>query len=427
MKKAILFSLAFAVIGSSSFAGTDDGKSPIILEEDAGGFQFKGITPILNSRLRYEYADFGAPGVGEANLLSLRNRFGLKTDSIAGFQFLVEGDHTWVLTKTNNYRAFPGAPPANKAIIADPDSIDLNRLQLTYTADTIDTTIIVGRQYIKFDDQRFFGSVGWRQNDQTFDAVILNNQSVEDLAITYGYFNQVNRIFGNNAPRVPLERWNGDNHIIRAEYTGLTNNTLRGFAYLLDFDNAALFSTDTYGLELQGKVDMGGVSSGKGQVGSSNSLNYLLTAAMQEDAGNNALNYQEYYLRGQVGMDHDNCSWGVGLERFTSDGAGGRFLMPLGTNHKFNGYADAFLVTPAGGLMDYYTWIGTQALGFKHTVTLHHFASDRGNISLGWEVDYVAARKLNENTSVLLKLAFLDGNGPQQDITRASVQLDYSF
>jgi len=417
MKKAILFSLILTLLSGHSFAGPDSGKSPLILEEDEGGFVFKGITPILNSRLRYGYANFGAPGVSAANLLSLRNRFGFQTDSIAGFKFLAEGEHTWVLTKTSNYRAFPGAAPANKALIADPDSIDLNRLQVAYTADTIDTTITVGRQHIKFDDGRFFGLVGWRQNDQTFDAVILQNQSIQDLTFTYGYFNQVNRIFGNNAPVVPLERWNGDSHIFRTEYTGIENNTLRSFAYLLNFANSAVNSTDTYGMELEGHTI----------INDNDPLKYLFTAAMQEDAGANPVNYQEYYLRGQLGIHREECNYGIGLERFTSDTGAGRFRMPLGTNHKFNGYADAFLITPVGGLMDYYSWVGAKACGFTHTVTLHHFASDRGNNSLGWEVDYVAARKLNDRTRLLLKVAYLDGAGPQQDITRTTLQLDYSF
>jgi len=419
MKKLIIFTSILALMAGTAFAGPGEGKSPIVADDGDAGFKFKGITPILNSRLRYEYADFGAPGIEGSNLLSLRNRFGIKTDSVYGFEFLAEGDHTWVLTQTRGYRAFPGpgGVPADKSVIADPDSIDLNRLQLTYTADTIDTTIIVGRQYIKFDDQRFFGAVGWRQNDQTFDAVILQNHSIEDLAITYGYFNQVNRIFGTNAPNVALERWHGDNHIIRTEYTGFDNNTLRSFAYLLDFDNAVLNSSDTYGLELQGSRD----------VSADSALAYLFTAAVQSDAGKNPVNYQEYYLRGQLGLNHGDCNYGIGLERLTSDGLGGRFRFPLGTNHKFNGYADAFLATPAAGLMDYYVWVGTKACGFKHTVTLHNFTTDRGNVSLGWEIDYVAARKLNENTSFLFKTALLEGSGPQQDIIRVSAQLDFVF
>ena len=48
-----------------------DGKALIIPDEEDAGFGFKGITPILNSRLRYGYADFGAPGIEGANLLSL--------------------------------------------------------------------------------------------------------------------------------------------------------------------------------------------------------------------------------------------------------------------------------------------------------------------------------------------------------------------
>jgi hypothetical protein len=38
-----------------------------------------------------------------------------------------------------------------------------------YATKALDLTL--GRQRINLDDQRFVGSVGWRQNEQTFDAV----------------------------------------------------------------------------------------------------------------------------------------------------------------------------------------------------------------------------------------------------------------
>ena len=117
----------------------------------------------------------------------------------------------------------------------------------------------------------------------------------------------------------------------------------------------------------------------------------------------------------------------MGTEMMTSDGAGGRFLFPLGTNHKFNGYADAFLTTPVDGLVDSYLWIGTTAFGCDHTATVHYFNTENASAELGWEVDYVAKRPLCESANLLLKGAYLDGKGAQQDVTRASVEINFTF
>jgi len=368
------------------------------------------------ARLRYEYADFNIPGVSSADLGSLRTRFGIKTDSFGGFKFLAEAEHTWVLTDTDNYRAFPGFAPSDRAVIADPDNFQLNRLQVSYTSDVLDTTVTVGRQSITLADQRFIGAVGWRQNDQTFDAVVLENKSIKDLTFTYAYIEQVNRIFGTNAPSSALEAWEGDSHLIHLEYSGIENHTLRAFAYLLDFENSSANSSDTYGLEFQGKRD---ISCGE--------LNYLVTAATQNDAGDNTVDYSEQYYRAQLGYKTDAFHCGVGAEVMTSDGMGGRFRHPLGTNHKFNGFADAFLTTPADGLIDYYGWVGTKALGFNHTLTVHQFHTQHDSMDLGWEIDYVATRKICDSTSILFKAAHLEGEGSQTDVTRASAEINFTF
>ncbi|PQJ29302.1 alginate export family protein [Rubritalea profundi] len=121
-------------------------------------------------------------------------------------------------------------------MIADPDNFDLNRLQLDYSLESTDFTL--GRQDINHGDQRFIGAVAWRQNNQTFDAFSVTNTTVKDLNFTYSYANQVNRIFGTNAPSGALSRWHGDVHLMRGDYSGLSAGTLSGFAYLMDFKNA---------------------------------------------------------------------------------------------------------------------------------------------------------------------------------------------
>ncbi|MBT8037155.1 MAG: alginate export family protein [Verrucomicrobiae bacterium] len=402
--------LALAMITASTLSGVaGPATTPSCSAPDASRSILDSIHLFGTARLRYEFADID--GYDDANVGSLRARFGIKTDSISGFKFLAEGETTVILTDKDKYTPFPGFTNNGRAVIADPDNLELNRLQLSYEIDAIDTTITVGRQYINFADQRFIGAVGWRQNDQTFDAVVVENNTIDHLKFTYAYVDQVNRIFGDQTPAQGLDYWSGESHLIHTEYTGIDDHTVRAFAYLLEFDNSSANSTDTYGLELQGE---------KG------SLNYLLTAAVQNDAGNNMADYQEYYYRGQIGVKQDVCHYGAGFEVMTSDGSNS-FRMPLGTNHKFNGFADAYLTTPAAGLVDYFAWVGTKALGFNHTLTVHNFSTESGGTELGWEVDYVATRKICDNATLLLKAAHLEGDGSQVDITRASAEISLSF
>lgn len=388
------------------------------LEPESSGSVLDSVHLFGAARLRYEYADFNDPKFKQGDVLSVRARLGVKTDSICGFKFLAEGEATEILSSKSRYNPFPGGANYNgRAVIADPDSFLLNRLQLSYTAEPIDTTVTAGRQYIKFADQRFIGAVGWRQNDQTFDAAVLENNSIENLIFAYAYVDQVNRIFGSDTPTDSLEYWEGDSHLIHLEYTGCEDLKFRGFAYLLDFDNAASMSTDTYGLEMEG--DTGVFADSK--------LNYLVTAAIQNDAGDNQADYEEYYFRGRLGVKNDRLNYGVGAECMTSDGDGGRFVFPLGTNHKFNGFADAFLTTPVDGLLDYYGWVGTKLVGFNHTVSMHYFTTQHDSSELGWEVDYAAARQFGEYTKVIIKGAYLDGKGEQMDIARASAEVNFTF
>ncbi|MFK5922354.1 MAG: hypothetical protein QM496_09260 [Verrucomicrobiota bacterium] len=404
----------------SAFAGDKDVIVVTEAEEPASAFStfIKDTRPFVDGRLRFEWADIG--GFDDGSVLSLRNRFGIETGKLAGFSFLVEGEHTWIMTDPDNYNAYPGVP-SKRSIIADPENLVLNRLQLAF--DGFDSHVVAGRQRITIDDHRFIGNVGWRQNEQTFDAALFQNQSIEDLKLTYGYIDRVNRIFGEYAPSEGLTRFESNSHLFHVEYAGLGIGKIRAFSYLLDLgDDSGLakkWSTNTYGIELQGSQDISD---------SGLSYKYLLTAAWQEDAGANPVNYGTGYYRAEFGLKKKSVNGGIGAEFLTSDGGKAAFQTPLATGHKFNGFADAFLITPDTGLRDYYAWVGaTCPLKIKHKLILHYFTSDQGSDRLGFETDYVAVKKINDHFSVLLKLAFLNGSGSQADISRASLQMDYSF
>ena len=126
------------------------------------------IDPQLEARLRYETVD---TPLLDATAVTLRARAGIEL-AVGKFALLAEGEGTVALE--DNYNAFPFAIVSSQrrtrhAVIPDPQTGELNRLQLQYKGKAFTATI--GRQRINLDDQRWVGSVGWRQNEQTFDAV----------------------------------------------------------------------------------------------------------------------------------------------------------------------------------------------------------------------------------------------------------------
>ncbi len=159
MKKVILLLTVFLSLNHTTQATAQD--SVVSLEEAIGASKV-----LADIRLRYEAADI--LGFSEsADALTYRLRFGVETGSFLNTKFLVEGEHVQSIvddfnSTTNGNTAFP--------VIADPNVTELNRLQLTNTS-LPDTQVTIGRQRIILDDSRFVGNVGWRQNEQTYDAV----------------------------------------------------------------------------------------------------------------------------------------------------------------------------------------------------------------------------------------------------------------
>ena len=90
------------------------------------------------------------------------------------------------------------------------------------------------------DDQRFVGNVGWRQDEQTFDA-LRADFTLGRLKATYAYVFHVNRIFGQALD------WKSVSHLLNVTYAVADPLRLEGFVYALDFSNSPANSTLTAG------------------------------------------------------------------------------------------------------------------------------------------------------------------------------------
>jgi len=356
----------------------------------------------------------------EANAHTMRARVGFLTGKVWDLQFLVEGEGIVHFNDEFN-DTVPNDPTF--PIVADPEDFQINRLQVEYSG-LPQTAITVGRQRINFDNQRFIGGVAFRQNEQTYDAARITNTSIENLALTYVYVNQVNRIFGEESTQGAFD---GDTHLFNAGYDIKGWGKLTGYAYLIELEDApqaTIPSTKTFGLRFAGKHDIAEGVSGL----------YAFEYAKQAGYENNPNDYDVDYWLVEAGIGAHGFKLIGGIEALQSDGVN-RFQTPLATLHKFQGYADVFLVTPQNGIVDTYGTLayetkfdGAEPLtGIMAAVTHHDFETDRGSASLGSETDFELVARIGENWSAGVKYADYDGVPGVADRNKLWLSVDFSY
>lgn len=384
--------------------------------DDAHGSDRLEIKPIADARLRYEAVDQGPL---EADAVTLRLRAGAEA-KFGDFSLLAEGEGT--VAPVNDYNAFPfpiadGQRRSQYAVVSDPQNVELNRLQLQYKSKDVAATL--GRQRINLDDQRWVGSVGWRQNEQTFDAV-RGEAKLGPIAIDLTYAISQRTIFGEDAgPRTDI-----DGDLIFASF-GSKLGPLQGklFTYLIDYDEGFALpnSSQTYGGFLSGAVPLGKATK----------LSLRASYARQSDYGDNPFDYAANYWSFEAGTKFAGFNLTGGWEQLGSDN-GRAVQTPLATLHKFNGWADLFLTTPPAGLEDAYLSVGRSFEGIKAlpglngNITFHQFDSAKGGVEYGTEWDASAGFKLGK-IGVLFKYADYDARDFGTDTRKFWLQTEWSF
>jgi hypothetical protein len=394
----------------------------------------KAWKPIIDARARAELVD-QAPFAEDADAATLRLRAGFESGKAWSTTLLAEGE--FVTPFNDDYRS-DTARTARAAfpVVADPESYEVNRLQLTNTA-LPGTTLTLGRQRILLDDHRFVGNVGWRQNEQTFDALRAVNKSLPNLTVDATYLNQVNRVFG---PDSPQGRWHGDGWLGNVAWQ-LPIARLSALAYVLDFEPLTSFpglsavqaaaldpvrvSTATYGARLTGERGIGPVK-----------LGYAASYAQQSDYGSNPLRFDLDYSLVELTGTYGRYALTLGKEVLEGDGATG-FATPLATLHRFNGWADKFPTTPANGLDDRYAGLTYTLKTVSMFDTLsamvfyHEYAAQRRDADLGTEVNVQLQAKVKRFSGLIKYAAFEahEGRTPAayQDTTKLWVQLEYAW
>lgn len=376
----------------------------------------------LDNRSRVELAD--TTGRDSSTAITNRLRLGYGTKPYHGFSGFVEMESNLTPDKGNYFVPQTGDGTPSRTVVADPPGTELNQAYGRFALSRADAGFMVdvrvGRQRIKLDDDRFIGNVGWRQLEQTFDAVsVKSDLGIEALTVFYAYAWEVRRIFGNDGPNP-----DSDSHFINVSYRVAPELRVTPFVYLLDFkDDEPANSVNNYGVRLSGEI--GREAEREGDV----YFDYALTYARQTDAGSNPVDYEADFFAAQVGVHRPGTGSLIGgYQLLGSDDGRAGFRFPLGTNHAFQGFADQFLVTPADGLQDLYVTLAADLpWGVKGSVSFHQFWTDEGGTDLGHEVDFVLSKALTRNWSVMVKGAFFDGHNGQPDTTRAWFMTTFAF
>ncbi|MBW2419830.1 MAG: alginate export family protein [Deltaproteobacteria bacterium] len=451
-----LLAAASLLIGGTATAA-DGGEADNIWDALTQG------KPTLNFRFRTEMANItNESGVGACAgvaagcktswAMTARTRLGYGTKPYKGVSAFVEMENTAPIAKQLYFDGIGGAGANVNDLtpIPDPKSTNLNQAYLKITnKDLLDSTIVGGRQRIIKDDARFIGNVGWRQNEQTYDAASWNSTfNVDGLNFDYNYIWSVRRIFGTET--IGTGAWNdfsANTHLIHGSYDKLPVK-ITAFVYLTDISNGGTGATSaeananaTYGLRLNGKHDFN----------DDWNIAYVASFAYQTDwadfdsngaAAGGITQYNAMYWLGDAKVGFKPAgALGGGIEVLGSwNGEQGqwRFSTPLATLHKWNGWADVWLNNGgSAGLRDFFVYYETPKMPWdlKGKAVFHYFKSDAGGDKQGWEIDGLLKKPINKHMDVLAKAAYYqapDGGsaavtGAQNDVVKVWLQTTIKF
>ncbi|MGN6555554.1 MAG: alginate export family protein [Verrucomicrobiota bacterium] len=386
----------------------------------------------LNARLRYEYADQdGVAAITDpSHAPTIRTRFGFTTAPVYGFQGMIEGEDIRVLGPEGNYNAAGSNNKNYKPVVADPPTTELNQAWLSYSYTNL-LTIKGGRERLAFDNHRFIGDVGWRQNMQTFDAAGIELKPINGLSLNYDYVWDVRRVFGDvsGLPAAsPNHDFQSSSHLINVAYAPCEYVRAVGYAYLLDLD----LQNGTATANNSSCATYGGYLAGSAPVTEKLSLAYRGEFAWQTEYADSTLDYDAKYYNLELSGNIQPFAFGAGYEVLGSGSNGGvgggrtAFRTPLATLHAFNGWADVFLNTPNNGLRDLYAFAQvTLPYQMPLRFVYHKFESDSGSGDYGNEFDAVLSKKFGKNWTALVKYAYYAGEDaavPALTVSNVDVQ-----
>jgi len=359
-----------------------------------------------NFNLRYEGVEQDN-AAKDADAFTLRTRLNYTTGVFNGFSAAVELENSTAIV--DDYKDAIGHGD-DFSVIADPDHTELDQAYIAYKGGKLSGKI--GRQVITMDNHRFVGHVGWRQDRQTFDALTLGYQLSEETKVSYAYLTKRNRIFSDK------KDVDSKDHLLNISHK-LSTGKLTGYAYLLEEDKTGGAEINTFGIRYAGASKLGG-----------NKVTYSAEFARQD---NDTADKSANYFAVEAGTKVASINVKAGYELLGSDNGEYGFATPLATLHKFNGWSDQFLGTPAQGLQDIYVSVGGKLAGGSWKIVAHDFSADDSSATvddLGSEIDAVYAKAINKTFKAGVKYAAYnagDAGAGKVDTDKVWVWLEAKF
>jgi hypothetical protein len=417
MKPVTLFSVSSLLPARASLlaAAVALAMIPVAHAEDLlGDALAKGKT---NLELRYRLENVEQdPMAKTANASTLRTRVRYTSGEWAQTSLMLEMDNVSRVgdDRYNDTRNGKATYPT----VVDPDGTDLNQALVKYMG-VANTPITVGRQRVNLDNQRWIGSVGWRQNEQALDGVLLEFKGVDKLTATYGFFNRINRINGPDdltpIAAATAAELDTELHLVNVKYAASGALSAVAYAYLLDYDKFAAASSQTLGLRFTGSVPVGSARFG-----------YSAEVAQQSEYAQRAAAFSAEYMLAELTFGTPVVEAQLGYELLGSD-SGVAVQTPLATLHKFQGWADKFLATPATGLVDMYAGVGGKVAGIGYSVAYHTYDSDATSATYGEELNLQVMKTFAKRYTVTLKYADYSKDTFATDTTKMWLMAEAKF
>jgi len=405
MKRVAGAAAGLAAIGAS--AGVANAE-----EANSISGAIEGGELIFELRPRVEHVD--QTGTGDADAFTNRTRLGWKTGSFHGVSGLIEFEDVRNLGG-DDYN--DGVPPAEPfATIGDPESTELNRLQLAWRANA-HFTATLGRQNVQFDDQRFIDPSNSRQDSRTYDA-LRADVTFSSLKGSYVYIDHVNN---TAAEFTDLDT---ETHLLNVTNKFSNAFSLTGFVYALDFTTPSAInqSSEFIGVRASGEIE-----------GFDTKFKYALSYANQQDYGSSTVDFDLDYGLASLTATHGPFSGRLQYETLEGDGVRGLFF-PLGSSTNFHGWANAFGAKPANGLNDFNAsvtwspdWEAPLFSDLSFTVRWYEFESERTGADLGEELDFEIAGELTDNLSLQLRSGDYRGGDAGSPAERRRIWLSLEY
>ncbi|MXZ56425.1 MAG: hypothetical protein F4227_10440 [Gammaproteobacteria bacterium] len=260
------------------------------------------------------------------------------------------------------------------AVIADPVGTEINQLYVHIGADE-PWELLLGRQELahrSYPWQRYAGTVSWRQNEQTMDAIALRYPFNEKFEFHGAYIMNVNRIFGEDNPNPTRANFELDGLMLTSNVKVQENIDLDLFMFDLAFDEATTLSSQTIGFRVDGTWP------------TNTDFDFLYSGEFAWQQPDTEMFDDTSYRMLSAGIKTNGHTLKFKNELLSS-GNGAAFQTPLATLHIHQGWADRFLSTPAEGVSNTSINASGKLSEVKYTLEFNTYSSDEGGYDFGTE------------------------------------------